>query len=673
MSYYAVMFFAFYIPLFVMQTPSLTPTCVYRSKSFQIVQLSQHDSAGSLGDQPTTVIIDGIEESETADPHTLRLRSVLRDSEQRFLAPGSVEDLGHSSIISVPQSSAAKLRTISRQEINGVTGAPDDLSDSFMRFEAEIHYCEYLSAYDTDTGSGDASTDTSTDSDTSTNTSTDTSTDTSSSDTSSSDTSSVTESPHPTIRNRYPRNAHFADHVADNVGESFSVDLLPIRRRNALESTIIGQTIRPARVMTGVTAKSGGANLTSGSPRQLIVRRGTAASGLPLTPRYNVTDTALASPTPSAEEMNNIYKDSRQMADTMMTRSLSAAGADTRIAVTVLPATRGGLISVNNLPPTQARAMDSPLSRLNSRVTQHTSTASINFDTASLYETELSSHDKRDYIFETVQSSDYSDIATEFDCRTCQQDRPDGTSRGNHIALAIVSMMEINFRARAGIVCSLSSSYLYTQRRLRPYYGISAREALKLVMKQGVCTKEHYPWEGDDALAPPITERAHISAREHKIIMYARIASCAGLKKALAVCGACFMLLPLYRGRPRFWCASVGEDVPRKGLIGVQSAVVVGYTQEGFVLTVWNGDWIGDRTVILPWCDWDSVIECWTAHVDINAIAVEAPPEKKIPQCPSRTQTMIIHESGSSVGPFSGGAGTRGGDGATERGCCEVM
>jgi hypothetical protein len=261
----------------------------------------------------------------------------------------------------------------------------------------------------------------------------------------------------------------------------------------------------------------------------------------------------------------------------------------------------------------------------------------MNFDTSMLYETEISPHDKRDYIFESVQGETCIGLDATYDVRTCKQDSPDGTVKGHHIVVAIVAMLEINIRAKTRAVCQLSQSYVYTQRRLKPLYGINAREAFKIALKRGIADKDTYPWNGDDALAPPIDDAVYENARNHKIIMYARIASIAGLKKALMVCGACFILLPLYRGRPRFWCASTEADIPQRGLLGVHSAVVVGYNTEGFILSVWDGSWIGDRVVILPWCDWDSVIECWTAHPDIEATPLPKQNTLILPMRPSRS------------------------------------
>lgn len=300
--------------------------------------------------------------------------------------------------------------------------------------------------------------------------------------------------------------------------------------------------------------------------------------------------------------------------------ALSAAAGGRLI--TILPAVAPGLVSIDGEVPTQSRAVCQPLGKLAPRPYKVSlSAASLNIDTYGIYESSISPWDKRDYVFETTHAKPEL-ICGVYDARhLLDKLRNDGSYHGGmHVALSVTIMLMLNTIRAVGKCPRLSAAFLYYNRQTRPVYGMNARDALRAAKKIGIAEMEAYTWTGDDYYAPHIDEQSYRTARRHRVSFYAIIASVLGLKCALELTGVCYILLPLFGMRPRFWCTN-SEDT-RNRVLGVQSAVVLGYTHEGFILSVWGTEWVGDRTMILPYSDWDSVIECWAAPVSLDALRV---------------------------------------------------
>jgi hypothetical protein len=304
----------------------------------------------------------------------------------------------------------------------------------------------------------------------------------------------------------------------------------------------------------------------------------------------------------------------------------AAESTDHSISVTVLPSTTPGLVSVDGLAPLHARAVNAPMEMLASRFARvNLSAASLNISTCGLYESALSTRDNRDYIFESIRSRENtpSHVSLNVDLRPMMRDGAtcDGTHHGGmHVAVSFAAMLALNTIRAAGKCPKLSPTFLYYNRKTRPMWGMHARDALRIMLKIGIAESSAYSWTGDDYHAPVLTEESLESAHMHRIAFYAAIASGLGLKLALEVTGACWILLPLFGMRPRFWCTDSTDT--RGRVLGVQSAVVVGYDDVGFILTVWDSGWVGDRTMIFPYADWDSVIECWAAPVSLDRLRV---------------------------------------------------
>lgn len=364
-----------------------------------------------------------------------------------------------------------------------------------------------------------------------------------------------------------------------------------------------------------------------------------------LTPRYIVDETtAEEANSPSAEELNKVLRQS----DPKLAKSktvdgsgagsgvVGAGGADMgassadvavrstsepaiggggspHVYVTLLQSTRPSMLSVDGGVPLYSRAVCSPLSRVIGRPTRVVQ-AVINIDCSGMYESLISPYDCRDHVYESANSAD---CTIPLGLRLPTHVRNDGSRHGGmHVALHMTLMLEIN----TGAACpALSPAFLYYNRRCRPIHGMHGRDALRIMTKIGVAECSAYSWSGDDYYAPPISEESYRTARRHRVNGYYAVVSAMGLKSALADAGVCYILLPLFGIRPRFWCADIRAAGPVR-VTEVQSALVMGYDERGFMLTIWDPSWVGDRTVWFSYDDWSSVIECWAAYVDKGAL-----------------------------------------------------
>lgn len=374
-------------------------------------------------------------------------------------------------------------------------------------------------------------------------------------------------------------------------------------RKNAVDMSIIAQHIQPTHKIT--TAKSSVAQKMK--PRFILPARVQLSTADLMEEMGNVMQSDSFGPSPSAEQLNEMNRAGRAPSPES---EISTVDHEKAIGVRLLPSVSAGIISIDGGPPlfSSGAGIEAYFRMSSPHATQ------INFDTALIYESQISPHDKRDYNFGHKYQANIDELLPlEYDCRKyAKLDFPDGTRLGIHVVVHITALIEINLRIKHGLNIRLSPAYLYAMRPNRPLYGMCARDALKIGKKSGLASADVYSWEGDDELAPPIGKAILGRASGNTIKEYYRVLSVGSLKNAIRLLGACFILLPLYSGRPCFWCT----DSPGKRTSNVQSAIVVGYNTDGFILNIWTNDWIGSRQSIFPFCDWASVIECWAVSLN---------------------------------------------------------
>lgn len=133
------------------------------------------------------------------------------------------------------------------------------------------------------------------------------------------------------------------------------------------------------------------------------------------------------------------------------------------------------------------------------------------------------------------------------------------------------------------------------------------RNVFQILQRIGSVPESVYPYCNDED-APPPDEDLYKIAAQYRIANFARITTIDGLKKALIEYGPCYLQLPLYTNRPRFWIpAEVGEQP-----VGGHAVAVVGYNERGFILrNSWGEDWNGNGCIIFPYSEWSIHWECW--------------------------------------------------------------
>jgi C1A family cysteine protease len=219
-----------------------------------------------------------------------------------------------------------------------------------------------------------------------------------------------------------------------------------------------------------------------------------------------------------------------------------------------------------------------------------------------------SPEDRRDWIYEGLARGDPDDIPTEYSLAEYMGRPKAQGSRGTCAAFVGAGIKAINHRRSTGSELEFSAEFIYYNRQNRPVSGMFGRDLFNILRKYGVPPESKYPYESK---RKPSSSVYNI-AQNYRIAAYARVISADGLRRALYELGPCYLLLPLYSTRPRFWRPAEGEECTRG-----HAVLVIGYTHRGFIIVnSWGPKWNGDGTVVLPFEDWDPDWECWVAMDD---------------------------------------------------------
>lgn len=225
----------------------------------------------------------------------------------------------------------------------------------------------------------------------------------------------------------------------------------------------------------------------------------------------------------------------------------------------------------------------------------------------------LSGPSSEDYIFEQLALG--SDTAganapTDYiDLRKYSKPSRHQRKRGTCAAFAAATIREIQehiIGASAMPPQVLSPEFIYFHRKNKPAEGMFGRDVLMIMRDIGLVPEEMFPY---DDVVEPMTEPGiehYEAAASHRISNFARVTTCAGLKRAIREVGPCYLVLPLYASRPFFWRPQ------GKGNPCGHSVAVVGYNHDGFILkNSWGPTWNGDGCVIFPYAEWELHWECW--------------------------------------------------------------
>jgi C1A family cysteine protease len=227
-----------------------------------------------------------------------------------------------------------------------------------------------------------------------------------------------------------------------------------------------------------------------------------------------------------------------------------------------------------------------------------------------LLNVERSPVDKRDYIAESVYPADVN-LPAELDLRPMLQPIQNQGSQGTcsaQVASCIKEYQEKKLQNLTGIDGKMSPQFVYNLREEPDYQGMTPRETMKILQKEGICREAIYPY-GSIENPQNIPADAYSDAKNFTIEGYAQINTIEALKKGLYQDGVCYICFPVFNESPRMWKAAQGEKD-----MGGHAMAVVGYNKQGFIIrNSWGEDWGDKGYTIYPYEDWGAHWEIWTS------------------------------------------------------------
>jgi C1A family cysteine protease len=219
--------------------------------------------------------------------------------------------------------------------------------------------------------------------------------------------------------------------------------------------------------------------------------------------------------------------------------------------------------------------------------------------------------DPYDWVYEHITNGTttmfLSEIPEEFDLRQYTQPARDQGIRGTCAAFTASAIKEITEKRESEFDGWMSPEFIYYHRKNKPGVGMYGRDVFQILQRIGSVPEDSYPYSTKENKTPPPTRKMYKEAAKYKIHSYARVKTCDGLKRALLEIGPCYLMLPLYTSRPKFWIAKEDEK-PNGG----HALTAIGYTKEGIILkNSWGFDWNQNGHIILNFDEWDIVWECW--------------------------------------------------------------
>lgn len=158
----------------------------------------------------------------------------------------------------------------------------------------------------------------------------------------------------------------------------------------------------------------------------------------------------------------------------------------------------------------------------------------------------------------------------------------------------------------------LSPEFIYYHRKNKPTNGMCGRDAFQILKRIGSVPEYMYPYHINDEFKEKLNKPNSLLykiAKSYRIHAFAKIDSMEGLRRAVYQHGPCYILLPMFNYSKKFW-----KNKSRLKMIGHHALTVFGYDEDGFILrNSWDKTWNKNGYTLLPYDEWNYVIECWTA------------------------------------------------------------
>lgn len=235
---------------------------------------------------------------------------------------------------------------------------------------------------------------------------------------------------------------------------------------------------------------------------------------------------------------------------------------------------------------------------------------------------ETSEHDGRDLIIEGINHPHF-EYPEELDLRSQLPKAWDQGSDGPCSAFAAAAIKMYHELKDYGNEKDLSRYFIYNLRSNYPQKGMTPRDTMKILQKWGIPFRSSFKkrWKSIDQIPQEVLDEA----ANHKILGYARIMTAEGLKKSLYKNGPAYIAMPVYNDSEEFWKARYSQRI-----MGGHALVVVGYTQQGFILrNSWGTEWAWEGHSLYKYEDFGMHYEIWTAIDDLSSEPVTSVREKK--------------------------------------------
>lgn len=224
-----------------------------------------------------------------------------------------------------------------------------------------------------------------------------------------------------------------------------------------------------------------------------------------------------------------------------------------------------------------------------------------------------SKKDDRDFIAESIYPENII-IPKELDLRIFLHPVTNQGSQGTcsaQVAACMKEYQEYKELQLVGDENKMSPQFVYNLREEPDFEGMSPRETMKILQKDGICREFVYPY-GIIEYPSSITSDAYSDAENFTIENYAQIYTVDGVKKALVKNGVCYICFPVYNDTPQMWNKREGDED-----LGGHAMSIVGFNEHGFIIrNSWGKDWGDNGYTIYPYSDFGKHWEIWTT---INA------------------------------------------------------
>jgi C1A family cysteine protease len=217
--------------------------------------------------------------------------------------------------------------------------------------------------------------------------------------------------------------------------------------------------------------------------------------------------------------------------------------------------------------------------------------------------------DTRDFRAEAIYADDVQ-IPEELDLRSFLHPVINQGAQGTcsaQVAACMKEYQEFKLQNLQGVDGKMSPQFVYNLREDIDSQGMTPRETMKILNKQGICREAIYNY-GTIENPTSMPYDAYQDALNFQIEAYAQIDTVDGLKKALAKDGVCYICFPVYNEGTRFWKPAQGDKD-----LGGHAVSVVGYNSKGFILrNSWGKEWGDQGYTIYPYEDFGAHWEIWT-------------------------------------------------------------